>query len=128
MPDAPDKSSFARRADVMLCGRFPELETQIFEVTPRNYVIVFDRDQQLAETIAAELINPSAPPRFRYRSQMMFQHNTFVVSIRSAMPISPKTSKARRSRSSTSEIISLLDFLSCRLCSPLVTGPVRAYR
>jgi hypothetical protein len=55
----PDTAGWARRADVSLRARYPNLVTRIFEVAPHSFVIVFDRALQEASAVDFEKVRPA---------------------------------------------------------------------
>lgn len=54
----PDQTAWARRADVALRAKYPNLTTRIFETTPQAFVIVFDKALQDASAIDVEEVRP----------------------------------------------------------------------
>lgn len=52
LPEFPSQMSLARRTDVMLRSLYPHLSTRIFEVESHRYLIVFDREQLDATSVA----------------------------------------------------------------------------
>ena len=54
VPEVGRYDAQARRVDVILRARFPNLNTRIFEIRPHVYQIVFDKNQQDAAAISQE--------------------------------------------------------------------------